>query len=162
MNLDLNILTVDFFTKTLKEVWLDEMYSDLECIPKITRYRNSDNDLYMSFEFLTATNIPNLSVAELRKNLVFNNMLHKYANGIENITGLTFLDLTDISINRLNDLYGARVIFTYYLTKDRLETIKLLYKLKGYNTDLDIGYVSSMFNSCTDLKNVDFSSLKIT
>ena len=115
----------------------------------------------MSFEFLTATNIPNLSVAELRKNLVFNNMLHKYANGIENITGLTFLDLTDISINRLNNLYRARVIFTYYLTKDRLETIKLLYKLKGYNTDLDIGYVSSMFNSCTDLKNIDFSSLEI-
>ena len=39
MNLDLNILTVDFFTKMLKEVWLDEMYSDLECIPKITRYQ---------------------------------------------------------------------------------------------------------------------------
>lgn len=159
MDSNLNILTIDLFTEMLKDVWLHEVYSRLECIPEITRYQNSDDDLYMSFEFVTINDIPNQSIVELNKNPFFIDKLHDFSDAIEMITGLTFLDLTDIKINRLPNPYGVEVNFTYYLTKDKLEIIKLLYKIKRYDTE-NVSYISSMFTSCTTLKNISFPSLK--
>lgn len=166
MNPNMNLNTIDLFEKAINDVWIAEVYHDTSIMPSIKRYPESQDGCYLAFKYTIFADY-SMTVKDISKNPETLKFLHLHEDYVKNLLGLDFFDLAnfDMRLASKSAIPETNVIdieFLYYLTKEKVELIKFLFKLKGYEVyPSDYVFTSSMLENCTNLKTVNFSSLSV-
>jgi len=85
--------------------------------------------------------------------------IHEWFSFIEEKLGLGYNNLIEMIKKELSaDKLNWEISFMYNLPKDKLDRIEILLRMEGYYKENDSN-MAYMFKNCTNLKEVNFSSL---